>query len=83
MSTKILVAQNIKELRYIIQNTKDNYSVLPLNLKTQLYCISRNLIFFDLNIYRKKLYYWAIHRFYFIFTRKSLLFLCIFENINE
>lgn len=48
MSTKILVAQNIKELEYIIQNTKGDFIVLPLNLKTQLYCLSKNLIFFDL-----------------------------------
>ena len=48
MSRKILVAQNIKELEYIIKNTKGEFSVLPLNLKTQLYCLSNNLIFFDL-----------------------------------
>ena len=32
---KILVAQNIKELKYLIKNTKDKFRVLPLNLKTQ------------------------------------------------
>ena len=36
MSKKILVAQNIKELKYLIKNTKDKFRVLPLNLKTQL-----------------------------------------------
>ena len=29
MSKKILVAQNIKELKYLIKNTKDKFRVLP------------------------------------------------------
>ena len=46
---KILVAQNIKELKYLIKNTKDKFRVLPLNLKTQLYCISTNIEFINLS----------------------------------
>ena len=49
MSKKILVAQNIKELKYLIKNTKDKFRVLPLNLKTQLYCISKNIEFINLS----------------------------------
>ena len=48
---KILVAQNIKELKYLIKNTKDKFRVLPLNLKTQLYCISTNIEFINLSEY--------------------------------
>ena len=49
MSKKILVAQNIKELKYLIKNTKDKFRVLPLNLKTQLFCISKNIEFINLS----------------------------------
>ena len=49
MSKKILVAQNIKELKYLIKNTKDKFRVLPLNLKTQLFCISKNIKFINLS----------------------------------
>ena len=46
---KILVAQNIKELKYLIKNTKDQFRVLPLNLKTQLFCVSKNIKFINLS----------------------------------
>ena len=49
MSKKILVAQNIKELKYLIKNTKAQFRVLPLNLKTQLFCVSKNIKFVNLS----------------------------------
>ena len=49
MSKKILVAQNIKELKYLIKNTKAQFRVLPLNLKTQLFCVSKNIKFINLS----------------------------------
>ena len=49
MSKKILVAQNIKELKYLIKNTKAQFRVLPLNLKTQLFYISKNIEFINLS----------------------------------
>ena len=38
MYKKIIIAQSIKELKYILQNIDDNnFFCLPLNLKTQIY----------------------------------------------
>ena len=38
MIKKIIIAQSIKELKYVFQNTDDkNLFCLPLNLKTQIY----------------------------------------------
>ena len=41
MSQKILVAQSIEELEYLILNINFFFRVLPLNLKTQIYCVEK------------------------------------------
>ena len=48
MYQKIIIAQNIKELRFISSTVKGNFFCLPLNLKTQLYCENNHLPFVDL-----------------------------------
>ena len=49
MSQKILVAQSIEELEYLILNINFFFRVLPLNLKTQIYCVEKKIDFIDLS----------------------------------
>lgn len=44
MYQKIVIAQNVRELIYIIRKVKSKaFNCLPLNLKTQLYCENNNI----------------------------------------
>ena len=59
MQKNICLAQNIKELKFILKNIKKDLSVVPLNLETYLYCLENNLSFLDpknfiLNDFHKK-----------------------------
>ena len=53
MTQKILVAQSIEELEYLILNINFFFRVLPLNLKTQIYCVEKKIDFIDLSIARE------------------------------
>ena len=60
MYQKIIIAQNIKELRFISSTVKGNFFCLPLNLKTQLYCENNHLPFVDLIDYTDKKFHQKI-----------------------
>ena len=56
MIKKIIIAQSIKELKYVFQNTDDkNLFCLPLNLKTQIYCEVSKIPFINLSQYSNNL----------------------------
>lgn len=48
MQQKILLAQDIDELKFILSNKFKDITCLPLNLKTQIYCMANNIRYFDL-----------------------------------
>ena len=47
MPKNICIAQNVDELKFILKNVKKKVVCLPLNLSTQLYCIKKNLEFYN------------------------------------
>ena len=47
MPENICLAQDVKELKYILKNTSEKLTCVPLSLETHLYCISVNLNFID------------------------------------
>ena len=47
MPENICLAQDVKELKYILENTSGKLTCVPLSLETHLYCISANLNFID------------------------------------
>ena len=48
MSKKILLAQSVEELKFILSNIKKMDTVcVPLNLSTQLYCIINKINFYN------------------------------------
>ena len=56
MYKKIIIAQSIKELKYILKNIDDNnLFCLPLNLKTQIYCEVSEIPFINLSQYSSNL----------------------------
>jgi hypothetical protein len=56
MYKKIIIAQSIKELKYILKNINDNnLFCLPLNLKTQIYCEVSKIPFINLSQYSNNL----------------------------
>ena len=48
MPQKILIAQDIKELKFLLNSPSKNFKCLPLDLKTQLFCVDKKIDYFDL-----------------------------------
>ena len=61
MSKKIYLAQTVKELKFILNNTKEDLECVPLNLKVLLYCQINKIgylnpiSFLDNNFHKKSL----------------------------
>ena len=47
MQKKICIAQNVEELRFILEKSGKKILVLPINLETFLYCVSEKLNFIN------------------------------------
>ena len=47
--SKIYIAQDVAELRFILSKRKDSSEVLPLDLSSQLYCINNKINYIDPN----------------------------------
>ena len=47
MQKNICLAQNIKELKFILNNIQKDFSIVPLNLETYLYCLEKKLNFLN------------------------------------
>ncbi len=48
MPQKILIAQDVKELKFLYGKNIKNFKCLPLDLKTQLYCVDKGIDYFNL-----------------------------------
>ena len=48
MPQKILKAQDVKELKFLYGKNIKNFKCLPLDLKTQLYCVDKGIDYFNL-----------------------------------
>ena len=47
MQKKICIAQNVEELKFILEKSGKKILVLPINLETFLYCVSEKLNFIN------------------------------------
>ena len=47
MQKKICIAQSVEELKFILEKSGEKILVLPVNLETFLYCVSKNLNFIN------------------------------------
>ena len=79
MHKKIAIAQNVKELEFILSSFEKTPMVLPVNLETLLYCLKKKLNFINLNEFISK----KIHERILIETNNLIKKIIFLKSLDQ